>query len=99
MVDFVHEVEIVVGTHAVFGHHPAHGRAVAFVIVLLQTERLVLRNLQEIRDVGADAIIHLLPEIEVMRIKRVVEIEDPGLDIAETARRLSGQCWHGITVP
>src|SRR5262245_4634419 len=30
-----------------------------------------------------------------MWIKGVVEVEDPGLDIAETAQRLSGQCWHG----
>jgi len=83
----------------VLGHHPAHGRAVALVIVLLHAERLVFRDLQKIRDVGADALIHLLPEIEVMRIEGVVEIEDPGFDIAETARRLSGHCWHGVTVP
>ena len=99
MVDPMHEVEIVVGTHAVFGHHSAHGRAVAPVIILLQAERFVFRDLQKIRDVGADALVHLLPEIEVMRIERVVEIEDPSFDIAEIARRLSGRCWHGVRVP
>ena len=31
-------------------------------------------------------IVHLLPEVEVMRIKRVVEIEHPGFDMTEAAR-------------
>ena len=49
MVDLVHELEEVVGLHAVLGHQPAHGGAVALVIVLLDPERLVLGDLQEIR--------------------------------------------------
>ena len=86
MVDLVHEFEIVVRLHAVLGHQPAHGGAVALVIILLHAERLVLRHFQKIRDIGADALVHLLPEIEVMRIKRVVEIEHPGIDLGEAAR-------------
>ena len=53
-----------------------------------------MRHLQEVRDVVADALVDLLPEIEVMRIERVVEIEHPGLDAAEAARRRSGRKGH-----
>ena len=37
-------------------------------------------TLEEIRDELADAVVDLLPEIEVVRIERVVEVEHPGLD-------------------
>ena len=87
MVNLVHEFEIVVGLHAVFGHHPPHGGAIAEIIVLLHTKRRVGRYFQKIGDVGANTLVHLLPEIEVMRIERVVEIEHPGFDVAEAARR------------
>ena len=86
MVDLMHEIEEVVGLHAVLGHHPAHRGAVALVVVLLQAERLLVADLEKARDVVADALVDLLPQIEVMRIKRVVEIEHPGLDVAEGAR-------------
>jgi hypothetical protein len=43
-------------------------------------------DFQEIRDVVADAFVHLLPEIDVVRLKRVFEIEDPGLDVLEAPR-------------
>lgn len=99
MINPVHEVEIGVGTHAVLGHHPAHRGAVTFVVIFLQAERFVFRHFQKIRDVGADTFVYLLPEIEMMRVERVVEIEHPSLDVAETARRLSGHCRHGATVP
>ena len=84
MVDLVHEIQEVVGLHAVFGHQPAHRGAVAAVIVLLQPERLVMGDVEIFRDVVADAIVDLLPEIEVMRIQRVVEIEHPGVDMGES---------------
>ena len=66
------------GCQPVLLHQAAQRRAVAPVVILLQAERLVMRDLEEIDDVIADAHIDLLPEIEVMRIKRVVEIEHPG---------------------
>ena len=99
MVDLVHELEIVVRLHAMLGHHSAHGGAVAPVIVLLHAKRLVLRHLQEVGDIGADALVDLLPEIEVMRVERVVEIEHPGLDVAEAARRKAGRRRHDVTGP
>src|SRR5215468_6171470 len=83
MVDLMHEIEEVVGLHAVHGHQAAHRGAVALVVILLQTERLLMRDLEVARNVVADALVHLLPEVDVMRIKRVVEVEYPGLHMAE----------------
>ena len=86
VVDLVHVVEEIVRLHPVLGHHPAHRGAVALVIILLLAEGFVVADLEEIRDVVADALIDLLPQVHVMRIERVVEIEHPGLDMAEGAR-------------
>jgi hypothetical protein len=96
MVDLVDEVEKIVGLHAVLGHQPAHRGAVAPVIVLLQPERLVVADIQKPRDVVADAPVDLLPEIEVMRIERVVEIEDPGGDLREAALFLVPVCGEAV---
>jgi hypothetical protein len=45
-----------------------------------------MADLEEIRDVVADALVHLLPQVDVMRIERVVEVEHPGVDVLEDAR-------------
>ncbi len=86
VVDVVHVAQELVGLHAVLGHQAAHRGAVALVVVLLQLERGVAVELEEIHDVAADALVHLLPQVQMMRIKRVVEVEDPGLDVGELAR-------------
>src|SRR5690348_14915449 len=86
MVDLVNELEKVVGLHAVLGHEAAHGGAIALVIILLDAERLIFADLEEIRDERADSVVDLLPEIEIVRIERVVEVEHPGFDRAERAR-------------
>src|SRR5947207_10976636 len=87
MINLVHEIEKVVGFHAVLGHQPPHRGAVTPVVILLQAESLFLRDLKVSRDVVANALVHLLPQVEVMRIERVVEVEDPGLHMSEGARR------------
>ena len=81
MVDLMHDFEKFVRFEPVLLHQAAHGGAVAPVIVLLQAERLVVADLEEFDDVVADADVDLLPQIEVMRVERVVEIEHPGLDL------------------
>src|SRR4029079_12839774 len=83
--------------HAVLGHQPAHGRAVTLVIILLDAEGFFLGDLQEIRDKRPDAIVNLLPEIEVVRIERVVEVEHPGLDRTEVAGHRFRRIWHAVT--
>ncbi len=67
VIDLVHVVEVGVRIEPVLGHQPAHGGAVALVIILLHAEGLVLRHFQEFGDVSADAVVDLLPQ-QVMRI-------------------------------
>src|ERR1700753_812682 len=91
MIDFVHKAEEIIGADAVLGHHAAHGGAVAAVIVLLDPPCLFRRDIEVVADKRADPRIDLLPQIDVMRIERVVEIEHPGVDVVEAT------CWfHGI---
>src|SRR5215831_4144942 len=90
MVDLMYEVEEIVGLHAMHGHQAAHRGAVALVVVFLQTERLLLRDLEVACNIVTDALVYLLPQVDVMRIKRVVEIEHPGLHMTESARRGTG---------
>src|SRR5580700_5752677 len=75
----MHDIEILVGLEAVLLHQSAERRAVAPVIVLLQQERLLARDLEETDDVVADALVDLLPQIEMVRIERVIEVENPSL--------------------
>src|SRR5262249_48390151 len=71
------------------------GGAVAAIIILLNAERFLARHIEEALDVVADALVHLLPQIEVMRIERVVEIEHPRIDVGEAARRrVTNRCRH-----
>ena len=87
----MHEIEEIIRLHAVLGHHSPHRRSIAPVIILLQPEGLRLCDLEEARDVISDALVHLLPEIDVVWIKRVVEIEYPGLGMREATGKLG---WH-----
>ena len=85
MIDLVHVGQIIVGVHAVLGHHAAHAGAVAAVIVLLDHAGFFRGDLEKRADEFADPRIDLLPQIDVMRVQRVVEIEHPGVDVAEGA--------------
>ena len=42
-----------------------------------------MRDFEKVDDVITDANVDLLPQIEVMGVKRIVEIENPTLDIFE----------------
>src|ERR1700736_3983978 len=92
MVDLMHVSKIIVGAHAMLSHHAAHGGAIAAVIVLLDPARFFGRHLEPGRDKLADPLVDLLPQVDVVRIERVVEIEHPGVDMAEGA----GVSHHGI---
>ncbi len=85
MVDRMHELQEIVRMQPVLGHQPAQRGAVAPVIIFLDPERLLGTDLEKIRDEIPDAGIDLLPQIQVMRVERVVEIEHPGLDLRESA--------------
>src|SRR5262249_45679163 len=81
----VDEFEKVVRIKPVLRHQPAQRRAVAAVIILLDPERLLRADLEIIADEIPDARVDLLPEVQVMRVERVVEIEHPGVDPSEAA--------------
>src|SRR5439155_13438564 len=59
----------------------------AAVIILLDPARLDRVHLEIIADEFADARVDLLPQIDVMRIQRVVEVEHPSFDVGEGAIR------------
>src|SRR4029453_5301190 len=80
-------IEEVIRLHAMLGHQSPHRSAITLVVILLHTECFLLCDFEVARDVVANALVHLLPEVEVMRIKRVVEIENPRPHMAEGARR------------
>jgi hypothetical protein len=63
-------------------------------MVALQLDSILIGKLEEVRDVIADPLVHLAPKVEVMRIKRIVEIEHPTLDMAELTR-----CWACAGIP
>src|SRR5947209_18739439 len=99
MIDLVNEIEKIVRLHSVQRHEASHRGAEAVVIILLQPERLLLRDFKEVCDVVPNALVHLLPQVHMMGIKRVVEIEHPGLDMAERAGLADGGGAHSITWP
>ncbi|MGY4380481.1 hypothetical protein ACVWZ3_008120 [Bradyrhizobium sp. i1.3.6] len=86
MVDLVDVGEVVVGVHAVQGHHAAHGGAEALIIILLDLARFLRADVQPVADELPDPRVDLLPQIDVMRVERVVEVEHPGVDMGKGAR-------------
>src|SRR5213080_1228881 len=86
MIDLVDVSEVIIHMHAMLGHHAAHGGAVAPVIIFLDAAGFLGGYAEEARNELADPRIDLLPQIDVMRVQRVVEIEHPGVDVGEGAR-------------
>src|SRR5262249_48769081 len=83
MVDLVNEIEKIVGGHPLLDHNTPHRGAIAPVEILLLAEGIVIGGVEEFCDVVANAFIDLLPEVEVMRVERVVEVEHPGVDVSK----------------
>src|SRR3569833_1705133 len=67
------------------GHHAAHGGTEALVIILLDLARFHRCQIEPIANELGNPRIDLLPQIDVVRIERVVEVEHPGDDMAEGA--------------
>src|SRR3954471_3727614 len=89
----MHVGEEIVGARAVQAHHASHAGAEPAIVILLNTPRFLGRHLQIAGNIFADPPVDLLPQIDVMRIQRVIEIEHPGVDMGKTAFRF----LHGIT--
>src|ERR1700746_163847 len=95
MIDLMDDFEKLIRLEIVLFHQAAKGRAVTPIVVLLQVESFFGRDFEEIGNVIANALVNLLPQIEMVRIKRVIEIEDPGLDFFEV-RGIYGR-WPAAT--
>src|SRR5215207_1351115 len=98
MVDLVHKLEEIIRFHAMLGHQSTHRGAVTFVVILLQPECLLVSDREETGDIVADALVDLLPQIDMMWIERVVQIEYPGLDMIERTRCGAGRMNHAANV-
>src|SRR5690554_3579483 len=96
----MHEIEKGFRLAAMNRHQAGKRRAMLDIELLLDTARFREINLQKVADIGGHLLIHLREEITGRRIKRVVEVEDPGIDMVEAARK--GGCFnrrHGLYVP
>ena len=97
-IDVVNIGEECFGIDAMNRHQSAERGAIALVIGLLQMPRLVRRKLHGSRDIVAHACVDLSEQLAVGPVERVVEIEDPSVDMAKV------RCWfrhiwrffHGI---
>ena len=89
-VDIVHMTKEFVRIDAVFVHQPVQRRAVALVVTLLNLMRLGIVDAEARAHVGPHPLVDLGKEPARRRIERVVEVEDPEVDGAE-----SGAVGHG----
>jgi len=64
-------------------HQPAQGRAVALVIIFLQRPRGDAVEAEQMAEKKRDPRVDFRPEIAVGRIERIVEIEDPSINMPE----------------
>ena len=80
-VDVMREIEKFLRANAIFHHQAAQGRAVAPIIIFLQRPGRHAIKSKEIAEVQRDPLIDLRPQIAIGRIERVVEIEDPSVDV------------------
>ena len=70
-------------------------RAVAVIEIFLQRPGRQTVDPEEIGDVERDALVDLRPDPRVVRVERVVEIEDPGVHVREAARVGGGEVGLG----
>jgi len=59
---------------------------VAVVEVLLHPPGFVQLDVQQAADERAHPLVHLDEQVAMVRIKGVVEVEQPGIDVAEIGR-------------
>ncbi len=80
-VDVMREIEKLLSANLMFLHQAAQRRAIAFVVVFLQGAGRHPVKSKKMRQEQGDSLVDFRPQIAVGRIKRVVEIEDPGIDL------------------
>ena len=73
----------IVGIDVMLLHQPLQRRAVALVIVFLQRARGHAVETEQLGQEQRDPLVDLRPDLRLMRIQRVVEVEDPVVDMGE----------------
>ncbi len=77
------------GVDAVVPHQPRHRRAMVVEILLLHAPRLDRVDIEQPHDEGAHALVDQVEQLRRRRIERVVEIEDPAVDMVEARRHVA----------
>ena len=95
MVDVVREIEKVVRVDVVLVDERPERRSVAVIEIFLQRPGGETVEAEEFRDVEGDPLVDLRPDPRIVRIEGVVEIEDPGVHVAEAARFGRGYVRRG----
>lgn len=88
-VDVVDEIEELLRLDTVDGHQAREGGAVVAVVLLLQAVSLLAVDIQQLADEGPHLDVDLREQVAGRRIKRVVQVEHPDVDLREI-RRI---CW------
>ena len=82
------KIEEVVRVDGMFVHQALERHAVAVEIILLHHARGFGIHTQQVADIAPHFDIDLREQIAPRRIQRVVEIEDPRIDMAKTVHGL-----------
>src|SRR5208283_3660414 len=80
-VDVMRKIEKIMRAYVMFLHQTTQSRAVALIIIFLQGARGHAVQPEKMRQEQRDPLVDLRPQIAIGRIKRIVEIEDPGVDM------------------
>ena len=82
-----HLIEIAHRIEPVMDHQPAQGEAVAREIALLDAPRLGRVDIEKVGDEGPHMPVDMGDQPLGDRIERVIEVENPGLDVIDTRIR------------
>ncbi len=72
------------GIDLMLGHQPGQRGAVRMEIALLDAECLFAVHAQQVADEGGHALVDMREQIGARRIERIVQIEDPGVDMGKS---------------
>ena len=95
-VDVVNLVQIGTGVDTVFAHETGEGCAIGLPVMGAQAVGADAVDLKGLHDPVGHPDLDLVEEPHVRRVERVVEVEDPGGDVAEILFRHVDGCSPGL---
>ncbi|MNL43934.1 hypothetical protein D3C87_1664730 [compost metagenome] len=85
-----------VGIDPVMQHQAGQRRSVVAIILLLQPPCVFRGKLQQLGHEGRHVAVNLREQVDVMRVKRVVQVEDPVAHVSEIRSvRMRRHLCHG----